>query len=125
MTLVFPDTRSRTFPRAAPLPYQVTSNENASVQLLPTTGNPLQPISQDTALAFAVDSGVASDFLYNIQELPIQSYDHAGDAAYVDDAAVSLRWVMNAANSGASSSKNSLATAAGSAWTGFVDLIKV
>ncbi|KAG8533725.1 uncharacterized protein KY384_001466 [Bacidia gigantensis] len=123
MTLVFPDTRSNTYPRTAPSPQKVASAENVSVQLLPPTGNPLHPISQDTTLAFAVNRDDAAKLLNNIQELPTQGYISNHEDTLSETFTAPVRWIMNAAN-GDGTSKASFGSTARNAWIGFVDLIK-
>ena len=126
LTLVFPDSLSNTFPRNAPLPQEVSIPSNSSAKYLPTTWNPLSPISQDTTLAFAVPDSEAPKFLASIQELPnipgLQALDADG---IVEAAEKSRTWVMKAAKSGGQSSQGTLRLSAANAWTGFVDLIKV
>ena len=125
MTLVFPDSLSNTFPRNAPLPNEVFANENDSVQLLPTTGNPLHPISQDTTLAFSVPRDEASVFLARIQELPVQAHSKNFGGNEADISAEPTRWIMKAANDNGHPVKSSFGVSASNAWVGFVDLVKV
>lgn len=125
MTLVFPDSLSNTFPRNAPVAREVSIPSNSSVKSLPTTWNPLSPISQDTALAFAVPYDEAPRFLASIQELPNIA---AGQESDDKDAGGMLdgrrSWVMKAARNG-HPSRGTLRHSTASAWVGFVDLIKV
>ena len=125
MTLVFPDSLSNTFPRNAPVAREVSIPSNSSVKALPTTWNPLSPISQDTALAFAVPYDEAPRFLASIQELPNKAtaQESGGeDAGGIPDDRRS--WIMKAAKNG-HPSRSTLRHSAASAWVGFVDLIKV
>ena len=125
MTLVFPDSLSNTFPRNTPVAREVSIPSNSSVKTLPTTWNPLSPISQDTALAFAVPYDEAPQFLASVQELPniAAAQDSSGkDNGDMPDNRRS--WVMKAAKNG-HPSRGTLRHSAASAWVGFVDLIKV
>jgi len=124
MTLVFPDSLSNTSPRTAPLGDEVSIPNNNSIQQLPTTWNPLSPISQDTTLAFAVPRDQASDFLASIQELPNESSRRrrrASDAGVQEPSS----WVMRAAKNGGQPTRGTMRLWATNFWTGFVDLIKV
>ena len=125
MTLVFPDSLSNTFPRNAPVAREVWIPSNSSVKTLPTTWNPLSPISQDTALAFAVPYDEAPGFLASVQELPnTAAAQETGD----EDAGATPEdrrlWVMKAAKNG-HPSRGTLRHSAANAWIGFVDLVKV
>ena len=125
MTLVFPDSLSNTFPRNAPVAREVSIPSNSSVKTLPTTWNPLSPISQDTALAFAVPYDEAPGFLASIQELPnIAAAQEIGGKEAGDTPEDRRSWVMRAAKNG-HPSRGTLRHSAASAWIGFVDLIKV
>ena len=125
MTLVFPDSLSNTFPRNAPVAREVSIPSNSSVKTLPTTWNPLSPISQDTALAFAVPYDEAPEFLASIQELPnIAATLEIGGKEDGDTPKDRRSWVMKAAKNG-HPSRGTLRHSAASAWIGFVDLIKV
>ena len=125
MTLVFPDSLSNTFPRNAPVAGEISIPSNSSVKTLPTTWNPLSPISQDTALAFAVPSDEAPGFLASIQELPNIAATQETSGEDAGDTPVDRRsWVMKAAKNG-HPSRGTLRHSAASAWVGFVDLVKV
>ena len=125
MTLVFPDSLSNTFPRNAPVAQEVSIPSNSSVKTLPTTWNPLSPISQDTALAFAVPYDEAHRFLASIQELPNKAAPQESGSENAGDIPADRRsWVMKAAKNG-HPSRGTLRHSATSAWVGFVDLIKV
>ena len=125
MTLVFPDSLSNTFPRNAPVAREVSIPSNSSVKALPTTWNPLSPISQDTALAFAVPYDEAPRFLASIQELPNKAAPQESGSEDAGDMLDDRRsWVMKAAKNG-HPSRGTLRHSATSAWVGFVDLIKV
>ncbi len=125
MTLVFPDSLSNTSPRTAPLPQEVLVSDNGSVQSIPSTGNALYPISKDTALAFSVPYDEASNFLATIQQLPNKqsaNTDAEDETVLMPE---SKYWIMTAAKNNGSPGHTTLRDSAGSAWTGFVDLIKV
>ena len=125
MTLVFPDSLSKTFPRSAPAVQEVSIPSNSSVKSLPSTWNPLSPISQDTALAFAVPYGEAPRFLASIQELPNKAAAQESRGEDTEDIPDDRRsWIMKAAKNG-HPSRGTLRHSAASAWVGFVDLIKV
>lgn len=126
MTLVFPDSLSDSSPRTAPLAAQVSIPANSSVKNLPTTWNPLSPISQDTTLAFAVPSYEASDFLASIQEIS-QRPDLEGEEEDYDGGATQKpnTWVVKAAKNGRHSAQATMGVSAANTWTSFVDLIKV
>ena len=125
LTLVFPDSLSNTPPRTAPLANEVFASENNSVRLLPTTGNPLHPISRDTALAFSVPLDDAPEFLAGIQELPSRGGLETDRTAEDGTSSEPMRWIMKAANTRGHAAKSSLGLSARSTWIGFVDLIKV
>lgn len=124
MTLVFPDSLSNTSPRTAPLGNEVSIPKNSSIKQLPTTWNPLSPISQDTTLAFAVPCSEASDFLASIQELPNEPIHETRGGS--NDAGVqeAKSWVMRAAKKGGLPTQSTMRRSAANFWTGFVDLIK-
>ena len=125
MTLVFPDSLSKKYPRTAPLAHEVVISANGSVHAIPSTGNPLSPISQDTALAFSVPYDEASDFLSRIQELPNGADAGTSEVenGHLND--VSNGWVMKAAKKNGTPARTTIRDSANNAWTGFVDLIKV
>ena len=126
MTLVFPDSLSNTSPRTAPLAAQVSIPANSSVNNLPTTWNPLSPISQDTTLAFAVPSNEAPDFLASVQEIShipdLQGKEGAFDGGVAQKPNT---WVVKAAKNGRHSAQATMGGSAVNTWTSFVDLIKV
>ena len=126
MTLVFPDSLSNSSPRTAPLADQIYIPANSSVRNLPTTWNPLSPISQDTTLAFAVPSSEASDFLASVQEIShrpdLQGEEEASDAGAVQGPNA---WVVKAAKNGRHPAQATMGVSAADTWTSFVDLIKV
>lgn len=125
MTLVFPDSLSNSSPRTAPLADQVSIPANSSVSTLPTTWNPLSPISQDTTLAFAVPANEASDFLATVQEIPHRPELQGEEGAY--DGGPTQKpnaWVVKAAKMGRQSAQATIGVSAANTWTSFVDLIK-
>lgn len=126
MTLVFPDSLSNSSPRTAPLADQVPIPANSSVRNLPTTWNPLSPISRDTTLAFAVPSNEASDFLASVQEISCRP-DLQGEEGAYDGGASSKpnTWIVKAAKNGRHSAQATMGVSAANTWTSFVDLVKV
>ena len=125
ITLVFPDSLSNTYPRTAPSAQEVFVPDNGSVQSIPSTGNPLSPISQDTALAFSVPYNEASSFLSNIRELPNAVKTLNSDVLSASPEQDFKRWVMKAAKDNERPTRTNFGISARNAWTGFVDLIKV
>lgn len=126
MTLVFPDSLSDSSPRTAPSADHIYIPANSSVRNLPTTWNPLSPISQDTTLAFAAPSSEASDFLTSIQEISHRPDFQGEEGAYDDVPAPRLSpWVVKAAKNGRHSAQATMSFSAANTWTSFVDLIKV
>ena len=126
MTLVFPDSLSDSSPRTAPSADQIPIPANSSVSNLPTTWNPLSPISQDTTLAFAVPANEASAFLDSIQEISNGSNMQHEEDAYDDGVTQKPNaWVVKAAKNGRHSAHATMGVSAANTWTSFVDLIKV
>lgn len=126
MTLVFPDSLSNSSPRTAPLADQVSIPANSSVRNLPTTWNPLSPISQDTTLAFAVPSNEASGFLASVQEISHRPDLQEKEGPYDGGATRKPNvWVVKAAKNGRHSAQPTMGVSAANTWTSFVDLIKV
>lgn len=126
MTLVFPDSLSSSSPRTAPLANQISIPANSSVSNLPTTWNPLSPISQDTTLAFAVPSDEAADFLASVQEIPHRSDLQGEEGAYDGIPTEKANaWVVKAAKLGRHSGHARMGVSAANTWTSFVDLLKV
>ena len=95
---------------------------NSSAQFLPNTPNALSSFSQDTSLAVAMPFREASTFLTGIKELPNQAI-LSGDAEELDPHSI-LSWVMEAAKK-TGEDPRPVPNWATSAWTKFVDLIKV
>ena len=126
MTLVFPDSLSDSSPRIAPSADDIYIPANSSASILPTTWNPLSPISQDTTLAFAVPSDEASDFLASVQEISHRPDSQAADQAYNGKASQRPNtWVVKAAKDSRHSTQATIGVSAANTWTSFVDLIKV
>ncbi|KAI9717874.1 MAG: hypothetical protein M1812_004401 [Candelaria pacifica] len=127
LTLVFPDSLSANAPQSAPDAQSIPLPLNSSHKQLPSTSNPLSPISQDTSLAFSLPYDEASDFLTAVREFPNQAdiSRHSSDArlrtADVDE---EKRWIMKAAKGTANGSQRSFRKWASNAWTEFVDLLK-
>lgn len=122
ITLVFPDSLSKTFPRTAPQPGRIPISDNSSAAFLPTTPNPLSSISQDTSLALSVPYSEASKFLATIQELPNEAL--SGYQSPDVEPPRTSSWVMEAVRNSERSPKTFSGWAA-NAWTSFVDLVKV
>ncbi|KAG0651678.1 3-hydroxy-3-methylglutaryl-coenzyme A reductase [Hyphodiscus hymeniophilus] len=127
LTFVFPDSLAANSPQNAPLAETVPLPQNLSVTALPTTSNPLAPISQDSALAFEVPYSQAPEFLARAQELPnaaaqplsSESARHGFEAEPLKEQKM---WIMKAAK--ADVTKGSVKHWAINAWTEFVDLLK-
>ena len=126
ITFVFPDSLAANSPQTAPLVDAIPLPQNLSVTPLPTTSNPLAPISQDSSLAFSVPYIQAPEFLSKAQELPnvakSTSDDHPLDGSEIEAAKERKMWIMKAAK--ADDSLHSLRKWATNAWTEFVDLVK-
>lgn len=126
MTLVFPDSLSNNSPWTAPSVDEVFIPENSSVKHLPTTWNPLSPISKDTTLAFAVLMDETEDFLRSIRELPnADGMSTKGDSSKFEASHEPSEWVMKAVKKGSQSTQHTMRISAKDTWIGFVDLIKV
>jgi hydroxymethylglutaryl-CoA reductase (NADPH) len=119
LTFVFPDSLSANSPQTAPLSHAVPLPQNLSITALPSTSNPLAPISQDSALAFSIPYSQAPEFLASAQEIPNVGTSEK-DAA--QDGEQKL-WIMKAAKA-PGYSRGSLRLWASNAWSGFVDLLK-
>lgn len=122
VTLVFPDSLSNVYPRNAPQPDKIPMPYNSSAQFLPNTPNALSSFSHDTSLAVAVPFSEASTFLAGIKEIPNE--ETLSEDAEGLDPHLTMSWVMEAAEK-AGEDTMLLASWASSAWTKFVDLIKV
>ena len=124
MTLVFPDSLSSTSLFNAPSADDVALPPNSSVEYLPSTWNPLSPISQDTTLAFAVPSNEAAEFLATIQELPNKK--KSLDEGYDDVLTLEPEsWVMRGGKNSSNPSQPTMRFSARNTWIDFVDLVKV
>lgn len=125
LTFVFPDSLAANSPQTAPLHNAVPIPRNLSVTPLPSTSNPLVPISQDSTLAYAVPYDQAQEFLAAAQELPNLSSTVDEQEARDVQEAVPLKeqklWLMKAARVHEDSTLKSWTV---NAWTEFVDLIK-
>ena len=123
MTFVFPDSLSHSSPQTAPPVDAVPIPRNSSVQILPSTSNPLSPISQDTTLVFAVPFGEAPEFLAAVQEIPksaAQGEDGGSGIAYGEK-----KWFTKAGKGNGHGTDGSFRGWAVNAWTEFLDLVKV
>lgn len=90
--------------------------------LLPSTSNPLQPISQDRTLTLSVRFDQVSAFLHEVEELP---HDAIAPDQQSRDVQRTKPWLMKAAKSGGKTSEKSIRGWGANAWTSFVDLLKV
>jgi hydroxymethylglutaryl-CoA reductase (NADPH) len=126
LTFVFPDSLATNSPQTAPLSESIPLPQNLSIRALPSTSNPLAPISQDSALAFSVPYSQAPEFLAKAQELPNASALPTSEEARHEFKAEPLgeqkMWIMKAAK--ADPLSNSMRGWAAKAWTEFVDLLK-
>ncbi|KAL8729660.1 MAG: hypothetical protein Q9166_004609 [cf. Caloplaca sp. 2 TL-2023] len=121
VTLVFPNSLSNIYPRTAPLADRVPLPNNISARALPSTSNPLHPISRDSTLSYSMAYDEAQEFLNAVQEIPnepVVSIKHNERSMNQPKA-----WVMKAAKSNGRSSQNSLSSRISNAWTGLLDLI--
>lgn len=124
VTLVFPDSLSSTSPRNAPSVEEVAIPPNSSVEHLPSSWNPLSPISQDTTLAFAVPSDEAGNFLDSIREIP--SKRGSNGEGYEDILSLEAEtWVMRGGKNSSNPSQHTIRLSARNTWIDFVDLVKV
>ncbi|KAL6714006.1 3-hydroxy-3-methylglutaryl-coenzyme A (HMG-CoA) reductase isozyme [Lecanora helva] len=123
MTLVFPDSLSSASPWTAPSMDEVAIPENISVKQLPSTWNPLSPISHDTTLAFSVPSEEAGNFLESIKELPnrksLPDQDHNEITPLEPDT-----WIMRASRNGSDPAQPRVPFSIRDTWISFVDLVK-
>lgn len=124
MTLVFPDSLSNIYPRTVPLAHHLFPSGNQSIQSIPSTGNTLAPLSQDTTLAFALPDDEASAFLTKVQEIPNSRPFATEEEGRENVHQKPKGWVMKAASSGGDS-RSSFGKSARNGWTAFVDLLKV
>lgn len=122
VTLVFPGSLSKNLARTAPSVGKIHVPEKIPVHVLPSTLNPLSPISKDSTLAFSVPFYQASEFLDFVKELPNEATLSSDLPADVSGPAV---WVMKAAKNNGNDSRNSIRRWGSTAWTNFADLIKV
>lgn len=122
LTFVFPDSLAANSPQTAPLSEAIPLPQNLSVTLLPSTSNPLSPISQDSALAYSVPYTNAAEFLVRAQELPnVGALPESGN--YEADATKEhKKWIMKAAK--VTETQSGIGNWVANAWTAFVDLLK-
>ncbi|KAM3067621.1 3-hydroxy-3-methylglutaryl-coenzyme A (HMG-CoA) reductase isozyme [Clarireedia jacksonii] len=126
-TFVFPGSLAASPLQAAPLAESVPVPQNLSVISLPTTSNPLAPLSQDSTLAFAVPYSQAPEFLARTQELPnaaatLPTDESARHGLEAEPVKEKKMWIMKAAK--VDENKPGLKNWATNAWTEFVDLVK-
>jgi len=102
---------------------EVPLPNNTTAHSLPSTPNPLSPISQDTTLAFAMPYGEAATFLDTVQELPNKAIFHPENNP--ENTHNSKLWVIKATKNNGQASPSTLRGWASNAWTNFLDLLKV
>lgn len=119
LTLVFPESTPEA-PKTAPSPHVVPLPNNLSVIHLPSTSNSLSAYSQDSALAFAIKYGEASEFLAAAQEIP---NDVPGQESRETGSGQQEKkmWIMKAAKV---QTRSSMIRWVHNAWTEFLDLLK-
>jgi hydroxymethylglutaryl-CoA reductase (NADPH) len=123
LTFVFPDSFAPSSPQTAPLLDSIPLPQNLSVTALPSTSNFLSPISQDSALAFAVPYKNAPEFLIHAQELPNAGPVPKSEDNYEGGAAKEhKKWIMKAAK--VPETQYGIRNWLRNAWTAFVDLLK-
>ncbi|KZF24420.1 hmg-CoA reductase [Xylona heveae TC161] len=122
-TLVFPGSLSARSAQTAPLAHEVHLPNNSSAKLLPTTLNPLSPLSQDSTLAFFMPYDEASAFLSAVQEIPDPA-SGLSETREQDPATEEKRWIMRAARGDANAPQWTLRRRVSNAWNEFVDLLK-
>ena len=123
LTFVFPHSLAPNSPQTAPLSEAVPLPQNLSVTALPSTSNPLSPMSQDSALAFSVPYTNAPEFLVRAQELPNAGPVPKSEDGYEADVAKEhKKWIMKAAK--VAEGQRGIKNWAKNAWTSFVDLLK-
>lgn len=126
LTFVFPDSLSTNSRQTAPLSHTVPLPQNLSITTLPSTSNPLAPISQDSALAFSIPYDQAPEFLASAQEIPnvgTLETEQAREGLSAEPVKEQKLWIMKAAKA-PGSSNGSVRLWASNAWSGFVDLLK-
>lgn len=122
LTLVFPDSRSKTSPRSMPSIEKVPLNDEALARPLPSMSDPLFPASQDSTLAFSMPFHKTSKFLDLVRELPSEADTQHG---ILTDSHGATSWAMKARKSSKSASPNTMRRWLSNSWTNLVDLIKV
>jgi hydroxymethylglutaryl-CoA reductase (NADPH) len=119
LTFVFPGSSSSSSPTTAPLSNTVPLPGNLSITALPSTSNPLAPISQDSTLAFSIPYSQAPEFLASAQEIP-NADNESQDAQPTKEQKL---WIMKATRAPGASG-GSVRLWASNAWSKFVDLLK-
>lgn len=122
LTLVFPDSLSKTSPRSMPSIEKVPLNDEALARPLPSMLDPLFPTSQDSTLAFSMPFHKASKFLDLVRELPSEADNQNG---ILTDSHGATSWAMKARKSSKSASPNTMRRWLSNSWANLVDLIKV
>ncbi|KAL8673425.1 MAG: hypothetical protein Q9168_002168 [Polycauliona sp. 1 TL-2023] len=122
VTLVFPKSLSNIYPRTAPLADGFPLPNDSSAQPLPSTSNPLHPLSQDSTLSYSMPYDELPEFLGAIRKIPNEPNSptkHDERAANQPEA-----WVMKSASSTSNISHKTVTMRISNAWTGLLDLIK-
>ena len=119
LTLVFPEALSTDPSKAAPMANAVPVPQNLSIQLLPSTSNSFSTYSQDSALAFSIPYGQASEFLTVAQEIPNDIASQ--ETRETEHGREKRMWIMKAARA---QTRSSLAKWIRNAWVEFIDLLK-
>ncbi|KAL8996373.1 MAG: hypothetical protein Q9169_004096 [Polycauliona sp. 2 TL-2023] len=122
VTLVFPKSLSNIYPRTAPLADGVPLPNDSSAQALPSTSNPLHPISQDSTLSYSMPYAEVPEFLHAVRKIPNEprlAGKHNERTANQPRA-----WVMKSARGNGTTSSKTVTTRISNAWTGLLDLIK-
>ncbi|KAL8887995.1 MAG: hypothetical protein Q9215_004513 [Flavoplaca cf. flavocitrina] len=122
VTLVFPRSLSNIYPRTAPPADGVPLPNDSSAKALPSTSNPLHPISQDSTLSYSMPYEEVPEFLNAIREIP---NDPTSSAKHHERTASQPKaWVMKSARSNGKISHTSVTMRITNAWSGLLDLIK-
>ena len=123
LTFVFPDSLAATSTQTAPSADAIPLPQNLSITALPTTSNPLAPISQDSALAFSVPYSQAPEFLARVQELPNPAGDEGARQGFEEESGLERKmWIMKAVK--AYGNLRSIRHWASDAKSEFLDLLK-
>jgi len=119
LTLVFPESMSTDPSKAPPLVNAVPIPQNLSIRELPSTSNSFTTYSQDSALAFSIPYGQASEFLTIAQEIP--NGIPSQETRETEHGREKKMWIMKAARA---QTRSSLVKWVRNAWVEFIDLLK-